>query len=80
MKAAVRKWGNSYAVRLPKLIVEEAGLREGSELELRVPRPGSVNLRIEKPKLTLGAMARRIKPDNFHEEAEWGRSVGREVW
>ena len=31
----VSKWGNSLAVRLPKKLVEEAGLAEGDEVEVR---------------------------------------------
>jgi antitoxin MazE len=31
----VSKWGNSLAVRLPKALVEELGLQEGDEIEIR---------------------------------------------
>jgi len=31
----VSKWGNSLAVRLPKKLVEEAGLVEGDEVDVR---------------------------------------------
>ena len=30
----ISKWGNSLAVRLPAKLVEEAGLKEGDEIEL----------------------------------------------
>ena len=30
----VSKWGNSLAVRLPKALVEELGLKAGDELEI----------------------------------------------
>ncbi|HSC18982.1 MAG TPA: AbrB/MazE/SpoVT family DNA-binding domain-containing protein, partial [Rhizomicrobium sp.] len=30
----VAKWGNSLAVRLPKKLVDELGLKEGDKLEL----------------------------------------------
>jgi antitoxin MazE len=30
----VSKWGNSLAVRLPKALVEELGLKEGDEVNL----------------------------------------------
>ena len=32
----VSRWGNSLAVRLPKKLVEEAGLAEGDEVDVRV--------------------------------------------
>ncbi len=31
----VSKWGNSLAVRLPARLVEQLGLKEGDEIELR---------------------------------------------
>lgn len=36
MEAAVQvsKWGNSLAVRLPKALVEELGLKEGDQLNV----------------------------------------------
>ena len=42
----ISKWGNSLAVRLPKALVEELGLKEGDEVEL-VARTARV-LEIEK--------------------------------
>ena len=32
----VAKWGNSLAVRLPAVVVEALGLREGDEVEIHV--------------------------------------------
>jgi antitoxin MazE len=32
----VAKWGNSLAVRLPKVVVEALGLKEGDEIEIVV--------------------------------------------
>jgi len=34
MYTKVQKWGNSKAVRLPKYIVEEAGIKENDRVEL----------------------------------------------
>jgi antitoxin MazE len=35
----VSKWGNSLAVRLPAVVVERLGLREGDEIEIEVAEP-----------------------------------------
>ncbi len=32
----VEKWGDSLAVRLPAVVVEALGLKEGDEIEIRV--------------------------------------------
>ena len=34
MKMQIGRWGNSLAVRLPKALVEQLGLREGDEIDL----------------------------------------------
>ncbi len=31
----VSKWGNSLAIRLPRVVIEALGLKEGDEIELR---------------------------------------------
>jgi antitoxin MazE len=40
----VSKWGNSLAVRLPKRLVDELGLKEGDELDVVSARNGTVEV------------------------------------
>ena len=40
----VAKWGNSLAVRLPKALVEELGLKEGDEIEIRRACEGALEV------------------------------------
>lgn len=40
----VSKWGNSLAVRLPAKLVEELGLKEGDEIELRRAADGAFEI------------------------------------
>ena len=40
----VSKWGNSLAVRLPKALVEELGLKEGDELDVVASRKGAIEV------------------------------------
>jgi antitoxin MazE len=40
----VCKWGNSLAVRLPAKLVEELGLKEGDEVELRRAADGTLEV------------------------------------
>lgn len=35
MQTTIQKWGNSYAVRLPKPLVDRLGLRAGSRVVLK---------------------------------------------
>lgn len=34
MRVKIAKWGNSSAVRIPKQVMEKAGLKEGDEIEV----------------------------------------------
>lgn len=46
-EATVRRWGNSYAVRIPKELVEKNHLREGQRIALmplRRPDPRAFGL------------------------------------
>lgn len=78
-KVQLVKWGNSHAVRLPKAVLQQAEIREGDELEIRVEK-GRIALQPAAPKLTLNDLVVRITPRNLHDEQDWGRPMGREVW
>ncbi|HLI99455.1 MAG TPA: AbrB/MazE/SpoVT family DNA-binding domain-containing protein [Bradyrhizobium sp.] len=40
----VSKWGNSLAVRLPKALVDELGLKEGDELDVVASKKGAIEV------------------------------------
>ena len=40
----VSKWGNSLAVRLPKSLVDQLGLKEGDELNVVAAKDGTVEV------------------------------------
>ena len=44
MAMRVSKWGNSLAVRLPKALVEELGLKEGDQLNVVAARDGAIEV------------------------------------
>jgi antitoxin MazE len=79
VKVQVVKWGNSHAVRLPKVVLEKAEMRDGDQLEIRVEK-GRIALEPAREKLTLRDLVERITPENLHDEQDWGKPVGREVW
>jgi antitoxin component of MazEF toxin-antitoxin module len=60
--------------------VEAAKLREGDRLELVVPGPGKVELKTAKANLSLAQLVRKITPQNRHNETDWGKPVGGELW
>jgi antitoxin MazE len=44
----VSKWGNSLAVRLPKALVEELGLKEGDQLNVVSARDGAIEVETQE--------------------------------
>jgi antitoxin MazE len=79
IRSRIVKWGNSQAVRIPKKVLDQARLREGEELEIRV-ESGRITLEALNSGLTLEALVSRITPENQHHELDWGKPVGKEVW
>lgn len=79
MKVKIAKWGNSLAVRLPKKLAEEAGLRPDAEVDVSVQR-GEVRMKRIRPRYTLEDMIAAIKPGTEPPPSvEWGPDRGSEI-
>jgi antitoxin MazE len=79
MKTQMVKWGNSLAVRIPKPVVEEAGLKEGDALEIEASAEGRVELRRPSRVPTLMQLVSQITSDNRYGEISTGAELGKEV-
>lgn len=78
-RVQVVKWGNSQAVRLPKEVLQQAHLQEGDELTIRA-EAGRIALESTAMEITLKKLVAGITPQNRHDEQDWGKRVGNEVW
>jgi antitoxin MazE len=81
-RVAVSKWGNSSAIRLPKAVMEELGIKQGEVVEMTAQNGKGV---IEKPKQQLApsledmvAEMTRLGFKNEPEPVDWGLDVGSE--
>ena len=79
MRAKAQKWGNSLAVRIPKVVADQAGVREDDELEIEVAAR-VIRLKPRRREPGLAELLRQVTPDNLHEEVNFGRPEGREAW
>ena len=84
MKVEFLKWGNSLALRVPKVFAQEMGASVGKAANMEV-RDGKLVVEIVKPnrrrrRYTLEQLVAGISPENRHRELEWGPPVGNEVW
>ena len=75
MTVKIKKWGNSYGVRLPKKILDLLHLKEESQLELEIHN-GKL---IITPKRTLESMLAQINEKNIHQEIDFGTPQGKEL-
>lgn len=74
------RWGNSLALRLPKAVAEDAQLREGDPVTVRVAGEGRVVVTPARRRFKLKELVSRINSKNRHEESAWGRPLGKEIW
>jgi mRNA interferase MazF len=78
MRTRVQRWGNSLAVRIPKALAAEVGLRGDSPVELRLDG-GTIVLepRVSLPRLD--DLLVGIRPGNLHRGADTGPAAGDEA-
>lgn len=80
MKTTAQKWGNSLAIRVPKSVATQVGLKPQDNLEIEV-QDGNVVLKPHvRRTYPLDDLVKRITPPNRHSEVDRGTPVGREIW
>lgn len=80
MKAQVRKWGNSAAVRIPAATLAAARLRIDDRVEVREEGGRIVIEPASDDMLTLDELLAGITDDNLHGEVDSGTPAGNEAW
>lgn len=80
MKTRLRKWGNSLALRIPKSLAIEAGLKSNASVELSLDDGKLVITPIIKPKWTLKQLLAQVTDKNVHREIDTGPATGDEAW
>jgi antitoxin MazE len=80
MKARIQKWGNSLALRIPKPMAAEVGLRENAPVDLSLVEGKLVIQLTARPPLTLDELLRGVTDENLHGEWDTGPAVGKEAW
>jgi antitoxin MazE len=79
MRARAQKWGNSLAVRIPKAIADQVGVREEDELEIEV-EADVIRLKRCRSEPSLDRLLGGITRENLHDETDFGQTEGREAW
>ncbi len=80
MRAQIRKWGNSAAVRIPASVLDAADLRIDQSVKIDARGGRIVIEKAGPPVYDLDTLLSGMKPENFPDDADFGKPVGREVW
>jgi antitoxin MazE len=78
MITKVQKWGNSFAVRLPRAVAEKFSLHPDSPIEIESIAKGII-IKPSRRLSKLTSLLADITPDKVREFVDWGRPVGKEI-
>ena len=80
MKATVKKWGNSAAVRIPASVMDAMHLHLDEVVEVREEKGRIVIEPVRQKNYVLDDLLKGITAKNLHEAVEFGPPQGKEVW
>jgi antitoxin MazE len=79
MRAIVKKWGNSAAVRIPSSIMKAVRLGLDEAIDVREEGGQIVIKPIRTNKVDLAKLLTEITPENLHDGVDFGNPVGKET-
>jgi len=80
MQTQVKTWGNSQGIRIPREVLQDAGISINEILDIKV-KNGVIILEKTFKHKTLEERAAEFGGNlNLDGEFDWGEPVGREVW
>ncbi|NYT57436.1 AbrB/MazE/SpoVT family DNA-binding domain-containing protein [Alcaligenaceae bacterium] len=72
MRGAIKKWGNSAAIRLPSSMLKSLKLSSDDIVDIRLERGSIIIQPIRGQEYLLGQLLNGIKPKNLHAEIDFG--------
>lgn len=80
MRATVKKWGNSAAVRIPIYLMQAVRLDLDEAVEVREEGGRIVIEPVREKAYDLDDLLKGITAKNLHGPVDFGAAQGREVW
>jgi len=80
MRASVKKWGNSAAVRIPAVVMQAAEVQIDQEVDIREEAGRIVIEPVREKTYKLDELLKGITRENTHEIIDFGNPEGKEVW
>jgi antitoxin MazE len=78
MNSRILKWGNSLAVRIPKVIADEMNMTENTSIQLTM-KEGMLQIAPLDPVWHLDDLLAGVTKDNLHAGWEIGGPEGKEI-
>ena len=81
MTTTIKRWGNSAAVRIPRNVLSQVKLEEGSDVEIIISKEGEITLRAVRKRKSIQELFADYDGGVLNtEEIDWGKPQGDEVW
>jgi antitoxin MazE len=80
MQTKIKKWGNSLALRIPKLFVSDANLKLNKLVDISINKGSIIIKPINEKEYSLEKLLKEVNKDNLHGEFDTGAPVGKEIW
>jgi len=80
MQTKIKKWGNSLALRIPKLLALDANLKLNELVNLSIDKDSIIITPIGEKEYSLEKLLKGVTKNNLHGEFDTGEPVGKEVW
>jgi antitoxin MazE len=80
MTTKIQQWGNSLALRIPKVFAIEAKLHKGALVNVSEEGGKIILTPVKKRKITLEGLLSGVTKENIHGEISTGKRVGKEIW
>jgi len=79
MSGTIQKWGNSLAVRIPRSLANELGIKPGTHVQIS-RQNGQIIIIPAAPTYALEDLVKGITAKNRHRETDTGAPRGKEIW
>ncbi|NCO24189.1 MAG: AbrB/MazE/SpoVT family DNA-binding domain-containing protein [Candidatus Infernicultor aquiphilus] len=80
MQTKIKKWGNSLALRIPKLLASDANLKLNKWVNLSIDKESIIITPISEKEYSLEKLLEGVTKSNLHGEFDTGAPVGKENW
>ncbi len=80
MRASVKKWGNSAAVRIPAAVLKATRMQIEEEVDIREESGRIVIEPVRQKTYQLDDLLKGVTKDKIHKEIDFGVPEGKEVW